>query len=154
MNIRIVWDPLTGTGDFAMLGAGLELGHELQSAAEISLFTDAQADPGDVVYDADPRGWWADTYSATEDPALTPLTGDRIGSKLWQVFYRPRNQDTLNWMRDVALTALAWMLTDNAASAIDVQPLFTSSGGVGLIVSITSPGGTLSVYQYAWAQEA
>ena len=152
-DIRIVWDPVTGTGDFAMDGPGIETGHELETAVLISLFTDAQADPEDVVYDHDPRGWWADTYAAFEDASLTPLPADRIGSKLWQVFYRPRNQDTLNWLRDEAARALAWMLTDGVVSAIDVQPLFTSSGGVGAVVTITSFGVT-SVYEYAWSQEA
>ena len=47
-DIRIVWDPATGTGDFNMFGAGLELGHDLQTASLISMFTDAQADPGDM----------------------------------------------------------------------------------------------------------
>ncbi len=152
-DIRIVWDPVTGTGDFAMLGPGLETGHDLETAVLISLFTDGQADPGDVVYDHDPRGWWADTYAVYEDPALTPLPGDRIGSKLWQVFYRPRNQDTLNWLADEASKSLAWMLTDGVASAIDVQPLFTTSGGVGLIVTITAAG-MPTVYEYVWRQEA
>ncbi len=153
-DIRILWDTTTGTGDFNMAGSALELGHELESSIEISLFTDGQADPGDVVYDADPRGWWADIYSAYEDVALPTLSGDRIGSKLWQVFYRPRNQDTLNWMRDVATTALTWMLTDNVATAVDVQTQFTSNGGVGAVVTVTAPNGTQSVYAYAWSQEA
>ncbi len=153
MDIRIAWDPVSGTGDFNMVGAGLELGRDLETAVLISLFTDAQADPGDIVYDTDPRGFWADTYAALEDPALTSLPADRIGSKLWQVFARPRNQDTLNWMRDEATKALDWMLTDGAASAIEVQPQFTSSGGVGAIVTITA-NGVPTVYDYAWSQEA
>jgi phage gp46-like protein len=152
-DIRIVWDPATGTGDFNMLGAGLELGHDLETAVLISLFTDAQADPGDIVFDNDPHGWWADTYAALEDPALTPIPGDRIGSKLWQAFGRPRNQDTLNWLRDTILTALSWMLADGVASAVDATPLFTSSGGIGAVVTITA-NGVPAVFNYAWAQES
>jgi phage gp46-like protein len=152
MDIRLVWDPISGTADFNMLGPALELGHDLETAVIISLFTDRQADPGDIVYDTDPRGWWADTYAAFEDPALTPLPDDRIGSKLWQVFARPRNQDTLNWLRDETTKSMAWMLTDGVASAIDVQPLFTTSGGVGAIVTITA-NGVPTVYNHAWSQE-
>jgi phage gp46-like protein len=151
-DISIVWDPVTGTGDFAMSGSGLLLGNDLQTAVIISLFTDGQADPGDIVYDTDPRGWWADTYAALEDPALTPLPDDRTGSKLWQVFVRPRNQDTLNWLQDEVGKSLAWMLTDGVASSIEVQPLFTTSGGVGAIVTITA-NGVPTVYDFAWAQE-
>ena len=152
-DIRLVWDQVTGTADVNMLGAGLELGHDLETALIISLFSDGQADPGDIVYDTDPRGWWADTYAALEDPALTPLPDDRIGSKLWQVFARPRNQDTLNWLGDQATKALAWMLVDGVASAVDVQPLFTSNGGVGAVITITALG-VPTVYNFAWSQEA
>jgi phage gp46-like protein len=152
-DIRLVWDPNTGTADFNLIGSALELGHDLETAILISLFTDGQADPGDVVYDTDPRGWWADTYAAFEDPTLTPLPGDRTGSKLWQVFVRPRNQETLNWMRDEATRSLSWMLGDGVASAIDVQPQFTSSGGVGLVIGLTA-NGTPNSYALAWSQES
>jgi phage gp46-like protein len=151
-DIRIVWDNVTGSGDFRMDGAGLETGFELETAVLISLFTDAQADPGDIVFDADPRGWWADTYSALEDPTLTQVNGDRIGSKLWQVFAMPRNQNTLNWMRDQILIALKWMLADGVALSIDAVPRFTSSGGVGATITITRATGP-TIYDYAWAQE-
>jgi phage gp46-like protein len=151
-DIRIIFDNATGTGDLAMSGVTLETGHELETAVLISLFTDARADPGDVVLDNDPRGWWADTYSALEDPTLPTIPNDRIGSKLWQVFYRPRNQDTLNWMRDQILIALGWMLTDGVASAIDAVPVFTSSGGVGCSVTVTA-NGVPTRFDYAWAQE-
>lgn len=152
-DIRIVFDPTTGTGDFNMIGPALEIGHDLETAVLISLFTDAQADPGDIVFDTDPRGWWADTYSAYEDSALTPITGDRIGSKMWQVFARPRNQDTLNWMRDISMTALNWMLVDGVADAIEIYPRFTSSGGVGEIIKIIN-NGVPTTYDYAWSQES
>ncbi len=152
-DARLVWDPITGTADLAMVGPALDTSNDLETAVIISLFTDAQADPGDVVYDADPRGWWADTYSALEDPALPTLPNDRIGSKIWQIFVRPRNQDTLNWLRDQVTQALAWMLTDSVASAIDVVPQFTSSGGVGVVITITATG-TPTVYSYAWSQES
>ena len=98
-DIRIVWDPTTGTGDLNMLGAGLELGHDLETASLISMFTDAQVDPGDIVFDTDPHGWWGDTYAALEDPTLAVIPDDRIGSKIYQAFARPRTQDTLNWLR-------------------------------------------------------
>jgi phage gp46-like protein len=151
-DVRIVFDNLTGTGDFAMAGRGLATGSELETAGLISLFTDAEADPGDIVFDNDPRGWWADTYSALEDPSLPVIANDRIGSKLYQVFNMPRTQATLNWMADQTRIALNWMLVDGVASAIDVFPRFTSKGGVGEKIVITS-NGVPTIYDYAWAQE-
>ena len=110
-DIRIVWDPATGTGDLNMLGAGLELGHDLETASLISMFTDAQVDPGDIVFDTDPHGWWGDTYAALEDPTLAVIPDDRIGSKIYQAFARPRTQDTLNWLRDQIIQCHAWMIS-------------------------------------------
>jgi len=152
-DIRIVFDESSGTGDFAMGSDGdLETGRELETALLISLFTDAQADPGDIVLDNDPRGWWADTYAAYEDPTLTPIPNDRIGSKLWQIFNRPRNQDTLNWATDQILVCTNWMLVDGVASTIDATMFFAGSGGVGATIVVTA-NGVPTRYEYAWSQE-
>jgi phage gp46-like protein len=151
-DIRIVWDPATGTGDLNMLGSGLELGCDLETASLVSMFTDARSDPGDIVYDTDPRGWWADTYSGLEDPALIAIPDDRIGSKIWQAFARPRTQDTLNWLRDEAIRCHGWMVTDGVASAVDATTFFTSQGGIGAIVTIAA-NGVPNVFHYVWSQE-
>jgi len=151
-DIRIVWDPATGTGDLNMLSSGLELGSDLETASLISMFTDARSDTGDIVYDTDPRGWWADTYAALEDPALTVIPDDRIGSKIWQAFARPRTQDTLNWLRDEAIRCHGWLVTDGVASSVDATTFFTSQGGIGAIVTITA-NGVPNVFHYVWSQE-
>ena len=124
----------------------LETGHDLETAALISLFTDGQADPGDVTprdLDPDPRGWWADTYNS-----------DRIGSKLWQVMGRVRNQDTLNFARDAAAKSLQWMIDDGVASAVAVRPSFFGSGGLRLDIAITEPTGTVNQFAFIWSQES
>ena len=139
------------TGDFVMFGSALILGKDLETAVLISLFSEASADPGDIVPDSDPRGWWADSYATLEDPALTPLP-DGIGSKIWQIFRMIRNQDTLNWLRDQCLKSLHWMIVDGVASSIAAEPVFTSNGGVGVTITITS-NGRPTVFSYAWAQE-
>jgi phage gp46-like protein len=144
-DIRIVWDPATGTGDFAMLGAALALGNDLETAVLISLFTDQVSDPDDIMPEAqkaDPRGWFADSY---ED--------DQIGSKLWQALWRQTVPDTLNWARDTASKALQWMIDDGVASAIDVTPQFYGKGGLALTIVITEPNGKRTPFSYAWAQE-
>ena len=152
-DIRIVWDPITGTGDFAMLGSGLELGHDLETASLISLFTDAQADPGDIVYDTDPAGTWIDTYAALEDFALLAIPNDRMGSKLWQVFARPRTQDTLNWLRNEIIRCHDWMIADGVASAVEADTFFTGPGGIGARVTIAA-NGRANVFSYVWGQES
>jgi len=152
-DIRIVWDPATGTGDINMLGAGLELGHDVETASLISMHTDAQSDPGDIVYDSDPRGVWFDTYAALEDATQTQIPNDHTGSKIWQAFARPRNQDTLNWLRDEIIRCHGWMLTDGVAESVDATTLFTGPGGIGATVTITR-NGQPNVFDYAWSQES
>jgi phage gp46-like protein len=156
-DIRIQFDNANGTGDFVMVGPSLQLGNDLETACLISLFTDAQADPDDNLPEAflagDPRGWWADTYLATEDPTLAVIPNDRTGSKLWQVTLRPRNQDTLNWAQNIASLALQWMIIDGVATAVNVTAQFIGQAGIGLIITITEPTGQSSIYRYAWAQE-
>jgi phage gp46-like protein len=151
-DIRIIWDPVSGIGDINMLGAALELGHDLATASLISMHTDAQADPGDIVFDTDPRGCWIDTYATLEDPALTPIPGDRMGSKIWQAFARPRTQDTLNWLRDEVVRCHGWMIVDGVASAVEASTFFTSEGGIGAIVTITA-NGLPNVFNYVWPRE-
>jgi len=160
-DIALVWDPSTATADFAMApqftasSGDLLTGNDLQTAVLLSLFSDAQADPGDIVLDtADPRGWWADTYAALEDPTLPIIAGDRFGSKLWQAFARIRNQDTLNWAANETIRALSWMVTDNVAKSVDATAYFTSNGGIGVIPVITKPDGTSSRYNFAWFPSA
>jgi phage gp46-like protein len=141
-DIRLSWDPVNARADLTMFSAFLETGHDLESAVLISLFTDEMADPDDVLLAGltnDPRGWWADTYN-----------GDRIGSKLWQVLGRVRNQDTLNFAADATRKSLDWMLTDGVASNVDVAPSFYGSGGLRLDIAITAPTGTVSRFTFIW----
>ena len=144
-DILLTWNNTTGQADISMSGADLATGHDLETAVLISLFTDQAADPGDVLptdISNDPQGWWADIY-----------TGDPIGSKLWQLKGRVRNQDTLNFARDAATKALQWMIDDAVASAIKVAPKFYGSGGLELDIAITQPSGAVSEFSYAWSQE-
>jgi len=56
-DIRILWDPATGTAHLNAPDARQQLGHNLETASVISMFNDAQVDPGDLVFDTDPHGW-------------------------------------------------------------------------------------------------
>jgi phage gp46-like protein len=151
-DVRIIWDPTTGTGDLNMLGSALELGHDLETASLLSMFTDGQVDPGDIVFDNDPQGCWIDTYLPYEDATLAAIPNDRLGSKIYQAFSRPRTQDTLNWLRDQIIRCHSWMITDGVASSVEAQPFFTGPGGIGAVVIITA-NGVRNVYNYAWSQE-
>jgi phage gp46-like protein len=147
MDIALVWDNANARADFVMSGSALLLGNDLESAVLISLFTDQVSDPADIMPPSeavDPRGWWADTYE----------TPDQIGSRLWQAFWRVRNNDTLNWARDTAARSLQWLIDDGAAAAIDVVPSFYGQGGLALQITVTEPSGQAFPFRFAWDQLA
>ncbi len=148
-DLSIVWDPTTGTGDLSMVASALASGNDLETASLLSIFTERQVDPGDIVYDTDPHGCWIDTYAALEDASLVAIPNDRMGSKVYQVFARPRTQDTLNWLRDQLIQCHGWMILDGVASAVDATAFFTGPGGIGAIVSITA-NGVPNLYSYVW----
>lgn len=142
-DIRLVWNPATGTADINMIGPSLELGNDLETAVLISFWSDQAADPGDILpvnTNNDPRGWWADAYTAP----------DQIGSKLWQIFNRVRNQQTLNDARDFATKSLQWMIDDGVAAAVSVTPSFYGSAGIALVTTITEPSGAVTQFSYVW----
>lgn len=145
-DIRLTWNPATGTADINMIGPSLELGHDLETATLVSLWTDQTADPGDILPTSpnhDPRGWWADAYN----------TPDQIGSKLWQIFNRIRNQQTLNDAQDFAVKSLQWMIDDGVAASVSVAPSFFGSAGIALAIAITEPSGSVTRFSYVWGQE-
>ncbi|MGZ3272371.1 MAG: phage GP46 family protein [Caulobacteraceae bacterium] len=147
-DIATVWSPADGRGDWIMDGADLRSGADLETAVLISLFTDRQADPDDLIPDgsADPRGWWGD------------LDEDRpIGSKIWLRLRSKQTQATLDVVRDDILQALQWLLDDLVASAIDVTTEWVRTGPAGLLgatVTISRDQGDETLhFAWAWAGE-
>ena len=128
-DLTLVWNPATGTADLAMCGPSLKTGNDLETAIILPVNTNS-----------DPRGWWGDAYNAP----------DQIGSKLWQIFNRIRNQQTLNDARDFATKALQWLIDDGLAVSVSVSPRFYGSAGIALSITITSLSGVVNQYSYAW----
>lgn len=146
VDISTIWDDQTGTGDWSLdppsqflwtdesgnsivdekgsavdaqfyPGAGLVSGADLYTAVLISVFTDATADPDDVIPDgsSDPRGWWA---------------GD-IGSKLW---LRSRSKATATvpaLIQNDLTQALAWLIEDDVVASITVTASYVDAKTVG-----------------------
>lgn len=111
-TVAIVWDNLTGQGDWGRDAAGnLALASDIEAAIWISLFTDRRARPDDVIPDGtdDRRGWWADTDA--EKP---------IGSRLWLLDRAKHLPETLRRAEDYAREALAWLVEDGVGARVDV----------------------------------
>lgn len=163
-DIATIWDPATGTGDWAIdapkqllwtdelgnsivdevgnpigsvftSGNGLVTGSDLYTSALISLFTDAQAEPDDIIPDGsnDPRGWWAGP----------------IGSKLW---LRERSKATSTLpalIKNDIEQALAWFIADGVVAAIDVAVEYERPGMIGAVVVFRRQDGARAALRFS-----
>ncbi len=152
MDLLIIYDNTTGTGDFVIAGGDLAMDATLDTAVLISLLTDRQADPGDTLPrgSTDPRGWWADTAFLQQQGDNPP---DLIGSKLWLYVNELLTQTTLNKMAQACVQALAWMQEDKVAQSVTCQAIQTGIGSAALIVNIAQSIGGQTVntaYDVVW----
>lgn len=138
-DIRTTWR--IDRGDWSLSGPALASGGDLFTAVAISLFTDREADPDDVIPDGsgDPRGWWAD------DPER------RIGSRLWLLTRSKRTQETLLRAQDYAQEALQWMLEDGVVAKWDVLVEWTAQNTLGVQVTARRTDGRVEAMNFAWA---
>ena len=117
----------------------------LEQFVWLSLFSNARAHDDDVLPDgADRGGWWGDTYAAP----------DTFGSRLWLLDRAVVTQDAILRAADYAREALAWLVTDGLAVAVDVQTArFAGAGsgaGISLRVTVTRGDQTpAEVYKFA-----
>lgn len=114
-DLALIWDAPAGTADLAVTDGALATDAGLRTAVIISIFTDRRARPDDVLPadDGDRRGWWGDV-----EPRVA---NDQIGSRLWLLAREKATTQTLNRARDYAAEALAWLIDDGVAKAVDIE---------------------------------
>lgn len=129
-DIRTIYEPTTMSFDWAVAGAGLEEDAGLETAVIISLFTDRRAEDDDALPGAkdDRRGWWADAFH--------DVAGDKIGSRLWLLARAKQMPSVLVRAQEYAQEALAWLIEDGIARAVNVTAEVVRSGVLGLTVEI------------------
>ncbi|WP_174296542.1 phage GP46 family protein [Sphingomonas bacterium] len=166
-DIATRWDVGAGTGDWALSvaqsliwtdergdsiidqagrpvaaqftpGTGLVVGDELLTAVLISLFTDASADLEDTIPDGtdDPRGWWAGP----------------IGSKLWLRLRSKATPTVAALVKHDSEQALAWLVEDSVAAAVEVTTEWTRPTmlGVQIIIRRTSGDVRALAFSHLW----
>ncbi|HEY4254591.1 MAG TPA: phage GP46 family protein [Roseomonas sp.] len=132
--LALDWNPATLTGDLAREAGGrLADDPSLRTAVILSLFLDRRARSDDATQDGDRRGWLGD--------ALSPVTGDRIGSRLWLLRREKQLPETLRRAEDYAREALAWLVEDGLARRVTVAADWLAMGLLGLRVEIESNAG-------------
>lgn len=135
-------DTLLGEALLAAYVPGLISGHDIETAVLISLFTDRQAGPDDVIPDGtdDPRGWWGDlgrTYP--------------IGSKIWLRLRSKRTEQTRMLVDGDIREALQWLVDDGVAASIDVAVEWDGPGFLAALVTVNQASGVTRALRYAWA---
>lgn len=79
----------------------------------ISLFTWRRAEPADKLPGDQRFGWWGDSV---------PTVGnDRIGSRLWLLSRSNVTAETMLQAKEYGEEALAWLIEDGVATAVEVQ---------------------------------
>lgn len=107
----------------------------LRTAVLLSLFLDRRAGAQDPLPDAgtpDRRGWVGD--------ALAAVPGDRIGSRLWLLRREKQLPGVPPRAEIYAREALAWLLEDGIATAVDVAAAWQGRGVLALAVRIAPQG--------------
>jgi phage gp46-like protein len=129
-DLRIVFNGLEMHGDMAIVPPGMAEDDGLETAVIISLFTDARAPDDAVLPDGsqDRRGWWGDAYG--DDPT------DSTGSLIWLLTRSKQLQSVVTEVRDFSKAALAWLVTDGVARAVEVEAEITAFEVLGWSVAI------------------
>lgn len=147
MDIALVYDPRATAFDLALAGGDLATDAGLQTATILSLFTDRRALPEDELPDGttDRRGWWADAYN--ERP---------FGSRLWLLHREKELDSVLRRAKEYTEEALAWMVEDRVASAVEVEAENLRRGTLLIRTAIIRGDGSVLErnYEYVWQAAA
>lgn len=149
-DFALQWDPASLAADLSLEANDLKPEGGLRTAILISLFTDRRAEGSDILPDGeiDRRGWWADEFNSTP--------GDKIGSRLWLLTRSKQEQSVLDRAEEYTREALAWLLEDKVATAVDVAASFlTGRPGLLLTITVHRPNTDPATYRFgtAWAVE-
>lgn len=149
MNIATVFSHETLNGDWVLSGPDLAAEDGLRTAILISLFTDARARPDDPIDAAeDPRGWWGDV-------ALDGAAQDETGSRLWLLEREKSTEQTRARAELYIREALAWMIEDGVAAAIDIASEWQGpvKQALAVVIRIRRPGGESQRFDALWQTE-
>jgi phage gp46-like protein len=122
-------------------GGQLANGNDLQTAILISLFTDREASPDDVIPDGtnDRRGWIGDEGEEY-----------KIGSRIWLLSRAKQTTETLNRAFDYIAEGLQWLLDDDVVAKFDITVEWTRAGMLGSKVVAYQKDGSTMALNFSW----
>lgn len=138
-------------GDLVVDGLDLARDDGLETSVIISLFSDRRATPEQVPAELprdDLRGFWGDVRPAVE--------GDQTGSLLWLLAREKQTPQTKARAEQYCREALAWLVEDKVATAVDVATEYVAMGWLLIQIDIYRPDGSAVRYRYdyEWAAQA
>lgn len=137
-----IWMRDLGRGDWALNGANLQSGNDLETAILISIFSDREAAPDDDIPDGtnDPRGWIGDVEQQY-----------KIGSRVWLLTRSKQTQETLRRANDYIAEALQWLIDDGAVARFDITTEWTAASMLGARVLAYKTNGAAAPLNFNWA---
>lgn len=151
-DIALIWDDDRFAGDIRVEGGRLATDEGLRTAILLSLFTDARAPEEATLPQTgeDRRGWWGNDL-----PVETVGKHHELGSLLWLLSREKITQATMTRARAYARDALAWLIEDGIASAIDVEVTAQEGQRLAIGVTLDRPDGPdRKRWDFTWEQSA
>ena len=149
-DLGLFWDSDAASADLSVAANDLVTDEGLETAVYLSLFTDREAQDGDVLPDGvtDRRGWWGDAFPQVD--------GDKFGSRLWLLKREKSTPAVVSRAQEYSREALQWLVDDQVASAMNVTAEIVRIGVLGISIDIVRPTGDRAKYQYqyTWAAQA
>ena len=140
-DVALTWNNNLGSGDLCVVGADLLADTGLQTAVLVSLFSDRRVREEELPSGVSTRrGWWGDRLADDND---------QIGSKLWLLRREKQTAQVLVRAEGYCREALAWMLSDDVATALDVAVTYTRRAWMLIRITIVLPDDTQREFQFS-----
>lgn len=141
-DFRIAQDE-NGFFDLSLDGADFASVDGMESAVNVSLFSDGRASEGRVPNAIDRRGWIGDV--------LTASLGRRNFSQLWTLDQARMTQTKRGLVSDEAERALEWMVEDGIANSVSASISGFTTRGANIRIDIETPTGETETYNVLWS---
>jgi phage gp46-like protein len=122
-----------GKFDISFENGDLKKTSGLETALDVSIYTDARASSDLVPIPENQRGWLGNIVS--------PVTDRQLGGLLWLIDQRRLTQNTLNTAVDYARKSLNWLIKDQVAKNIEVTGEIVPRFGIELKIILTAING-------------
>ena len=145
--LALRWDNAVGAARLVKddLGA-LGTDESLETLVLLSVFTDAEATPGELQTSGLDRqaGWWADNDALRDEGAR------RIGCKLWLLSRGKTTLETQRRAEAYVKDSLMWLIDRGIVSAVNVLATRPRPGVIAIDLSMTRPNKLLPTYRRLW----